>query len=308
LYDLIGDIHGHADELEELLEKLGYRHSGDYYRHASRTVIFLGDFIDRGPHQKRVLELVRPMIDGGAARAVMGNHEFNAIAYFTPDGKGGHLRPRSCKNKLQHLAFLEEFKNQTLLEDYIDWFKTLPLWLELDGLRVVHACWDQPVIEKITEEYGGGALLTEDLLRRSSDRDKKPWEYRAVETLLKGKEMKLPEDASFRDKDDNLRREIRVKWWEPAKTYKDAFFGPESARTYIPDYPIQGDHMIEYGRHEKPVFLGHYWLDGDPFPLTENIACLDYGVAKPRGKLVAYSWNGEQKIDQSKYVVSERIT
>jgi hypothetical protein len=49
LYDLIGDIHGHADALRRLLATLGYtRHQGGY-RHSDRRAIFLGDFIDRGP-------------------------------------------------------------------------------------------------------------------------------------------------------------------------------------------------------------------------------------------------------------------
>jgi hypothetical protein len=75
-----------------LLDKLGYKRSGNLYRHEDRMVIFLGDFIDRGLYQKRTLELVRAMIDAGAAKAVMGNHEYNAIAYFTANDEGGDLR------------------------------------------------------------------------------------------------------------------------------------------------------------------------------------------------------------------------
>lgn len=49
MYDLIGDIHGHAAELISLLELLGYdRHRG-YYSHPARKAVFVGDFIDRGP-------------------------------------------------------------------------------------------------------------------------------------------------------------------------------------------------------------------------------------------------------------------
>jgi len=102
MYDIIGDIHGQAGELEELLTKLGYGCIGGVYRHDTRQVIFLGDFIDRGPHQRRVLNLVRAMVADGTALAVMGNHEFNAIAFYTPDGSGGHLRPRNEKNVHQH--------------------------------------------------------------------------------------------------------------------------------------------------------------------------------------------------------------
>jgi hypothetical protein len=83
--------------------------------------------------------------------------------------------------------------------------------------------------------------------------------------------------------------------------------GPESARTNIPYDPIDGDHLIEYGVDEKPVFLGHYWFEGQPTRLAKNIACLDYSVAKPGGKLVAYRWDGEKVIDRTKFVAVERL-
>ena len=79
-YDVIGDVHGHADRLEALLQKMGYSHRAGAWRHPERTAIYVGDLIDRGPHQVRTLEMVRAMIDAGSARATMGNHEFNAIA------------------------------------------------------------------------------------------------------------------------------------------------------------------------------------------------------------------------------------
>ena len=65
--DIIGDIHGHADELVELLEALGYQKAQGVYRHSERRVIFLGDFIDRGPKIRQVLEIVLPMIGEGKA-------------------------------------------------------------------------------------------------------------------------------------------------------------------------------------------------------------------------------------------------
>jgi hypothetical protein len=300
MYDIIGDIHGKADELEALLAMLGYVHSGSCFRHESCQAIFVGDFVDRGPLQRRVIDLVRRMVDGGAAKAVMGNHEFNAIGYHTPNEDGGFLRPRNSKNALQHQAFLDEFESHSeRWQETIEWFKTLPLWLELDGLRVVHACWDPEYIKRLTDNYGESALLTDDLLREGSRRG--TWQYQAIETLLKGREIPLPESASFLDKDGIRRHEIRVRWWGRGKTYKDVYLGPESALTHIPDDPIQGDHVIDYGHNEKPVFIGHYWMEGKPTPLAKNIACLDYSVAKPGGKLVAYRWNGEAEIMEGNY-------
>jgi hypothetical protein len=162
-----------------------------------------------------------------------GNHEYNAIAYFTSDGKGGHLRERSVKNNRQHQAFIDAYAgNPREWSEIIKWFKGLPLWLDLEGLRVVHACWDPLYVKRISEEYDNSALLNDALLRDSSTPG--TWQYKAVETLLKGKEILLPDGASFDDKDGNSRHEIRVRWWGKGKTYRDVYMGPESAVTHVP--------------------------------------------------------------------------
>src|SRR3954447_13531158 len=125
MYDLIGDIHGHADELVQLLETLGYQKKLGAYRHPERKVIFLGDFIDRGPKIRQVLEMVRPMIEEGNALSVMGNHELNALAYHTddPESPGEFLRPHTDQNTHQHRQTIEQLKPQEL-RSYLDWFLT----------------------------------------------------------------------------------------------------------------------------------------------------------------------------------------
>ncbi len=59
MYDLIGDIHGHADALIRLLDALGYQKRGGVYSHPERRVIFLGDFVDRGPQIREALDDAR---------------------------------------------------------------------------------------------------------------------------------------------------------------------------------------------------------------------------------------------------------
>jgi Calcineurin-like phosphoesterase len=307
-YDLIGDLHGCAHSLKHLLEQLQYTVRDGVYRHPSRTVIFLGDFIDRGPRQREVIGLVRRMIDAGTAQSVMGNHEYNAIAYHTPDReRSDYLRPHSEKNTRQHKKFLDAYAHTPdEYADVIDWFWTLPLWLDLGGLRIVHACWDARLIAKIAASQNGSNLLGEDLLFQANRRGQ--WQFEALETLLKGKEIRLPDGASFRDKDGTPRRNIRVRWWDQgAKNFRDAFFGPESARTHIPEDEIAGDYLVEYSHAAPPVFLGHYWMEGEPAPLASNIACLDYSVARPGGRLTAYRWDGEQVLEKERFVWIERI-
>ena len=300
-YDLVGDIHGQALELERLLEKLSYTKVNGVWKHAERKVIFLGDFVDRGNYQKEVINIVRPMIESGHALSVMGNHEYNAIAYYTKNKDGNYLRSHNDKHTNQHKAFLSAYDSDLKeKKSVIEWFKTLPLWLDLDGLRVIHACWDFDLINRIDKP-----ILTEDLLQQSSITG--TWQNDAIETILKGKEIPLPEGYIFNDKDGNPRTHIRIKYWlKDAVTYQDYFMGPKNVLEDIPDIPVVGDYLLEYDSQDKPVFLGHYWKDGEIKSLTDNIACLDFSVAKPGGKLVAYQWDGEQKIDQGKFVFVDR--
>lgn len=96
---------------------------------------------------------------------------------------------------------------------------------------------------------------------------------------------------------------MRVRWWDQdATTYREAFMGPEQVRTHIPDDEVEGNHLVEYSHTSPPVFLGHYWLEGRPAPLARNIACVDYSVARPGGKLVAYNWDGERELSAKKFV------
>lgn len=321
-YDLIGDIHGEAPTLKALLEELGYRLTTDGYNHPeNRMVIFLGDLIDRGNWQRDVISIVREMTEAGTALCVMGNHEFNAIAYATPDRDGRALRRHNKKNTKQHKAFLDAYLPENTVNrvgmsfdeldairaDYdnvIHWFKTLPMWIDLPALRVIHACWDQKEIDFLSNRHSG-PLLTDELLFQASVFGTK--EHRALETLLKGKEVALPEGASYNDKEGTLRTVMRTKWWGERGSYRDCYMGPEEARENIPDIPISGDPLVHYSTNDVPVFIGHYWLDGEPTPLSNNIACLDYSVAKPGGSLVAYRFDGERAIRSEKFVSVKRV-
>lgn len=78
-FDVIGDIHGCYKELTELLDRLGYRidpeTAGIREAPEGRSLIFLGDFTDRGPEPVKVLRLVMDAVGSGSALSVRGNHE-----------------------------------------------------------------------------------------------------------------------------------------------------------------------------------------------------------------------------------------
>ena len=76
-------MHGCADKLVGLLRRLGYRESDGAWRRTVRQVVFVGDLIDRGIQQRDSVCIARSMVEAGAAQIVLGNHEFNAVAYST---------------------------------------------------------------------------------------------------------------------------------------------------------------------------------------------------------------------------------
>lgn len=314
-YDIIGDIHGHAGALRALLAKLGYQESQGAYRHPDRTALFVGDFIDRGPQQIETVSLVRRMVDAGNALAVMGNHEFNAIAWHTPDpdNPGDFLRPHHSpkygeKNFKQHQAFLAEVDGTPLHDEIIAWFKTLPLWLDLPGLRVVHGCWHPRFIDYLTPQLAEGNRLPDTLLpsatREPADEREKdtpePTIFKAVEALTKGIEIPLTAGKSFQDKDGITRHRVRSRWWNrQAITYPLAAMLDELTCRTLPDDPIP-DHACIGDETVKPTFIGHYWLTGIPALLSPTTACVDYSIAKG-GRLVAYRWNGEPELHESNF-------
>jgi hypothetical protein len=304
MYDLIGDIHGHADELRALLAHLGYRpDAGGVPRHPSgRQVIFLGDYIDRGPKIRETLALVRGMVEGGAALAILGNHEYNALAFWQQDPEGGYLRPHKPVNILQHVRTIEEFRSKELFAEwlgYLDWFLTLPLALELPGLRAVHACWEPSQVAYLRQQLPDLRLTRNFLLRAS--RPDTP-EFTAAEIVLKGREDKLPGGLTFADKDGHRRSRMRLRWWQNPAT------APSYADYYLEDLaelrglPVDFSHLDpSYYQDDTPVFFGHYWLRGEPRLLQPHAVCLDYSVARG-GQLIGYRWDGEQTLSADKLV------
>ena len=78
-FDIIGDVHGCFDELEALLQQLGYDPRDAAAIPQGRKVVFLGDLVDRGPDTPGVLRLVMAMVEAGAALCVPGNHDMKLM-------------------------------------------------------------------------------------------------------------------------------------------------------------------------------------------------------------------------------------
>jgi hypothetical protein len=311
MYDIIGDIHGHYGKLERLLIKLGYEHNGVYWVPPhGRKAVFIGDLIDRGPEQIKVVMAVRAMMERGHAYCILGNHELNAIGFATPhpDDYFARIRPRSEKNRAQHQTFLDQVgEDSDLHREMVEWFRSLPVYLELDGIRVVHAMWDETYLDDvICHAFGRDGINNHQLCYAL---DKKAWKggphplYHALDGLCKGREIDLPDGAHFTDHNGHVRKQARIKWWK-----HDAKFMHEVAivEGAIPESllwkPIPDDLLLAPVTG-TPIFIGHYWMKGEPAILGPKVACVDYSAGKG-GPLVAYRWNGESELHDGGFVSS----
>ncbi|MEO1328749.1 MAG: metallophosphoesterase [Pseudomonadota bacterium] len=288
MFDVIPDIHGQADKLDALLARLGWTRSSLGWRppEPNRSLIFLGDFIDRGPENRRVVDTVRSLMDAGRARAVMGNHELNALLFHTIGADGVPLRRRSEATIRQHKTFLDEYPlDAARTREALAWMTTLPVALELNGLRAVHACWHAPSLATIR-----GRLPD---LRLAPDALADPhWRggpiARAFDLVTKGLEIALPPGVAFDDRAGKKRGEIRVKWWtKDARTWRDAAMSVPDPEE-IPADPLPPEALAYLYDDPVPVFFGHYWLPPETPELQAPYAlCLDYSAGK-QGPLVAY--------------------
>jgi serine/threonine protein phosphatase 1 len=114
---VVGDIHGCYDELRELIEKIDVHSDG----HEAK-MIFVGDYVDRGPNSKAVVNLIMKMQKQGHV-ALMGNHEDMLI--------NGEL--------MYAKETLKSFHSNHLPKDFCDWMQALPKYYDDDTIIVAHA-------------------------------------------------------------------------------------------------------------------------------------------------------------------------
>jgi hypothetical protein len=313
-YDVIGDIHGSADKLHGLLDALGYEHVDGAHRHPDRIAVYVGDLIDRGDGQVEVVRTVQAMHEAGSALVVMGNHEFNAIAWGTPrPGSGGgflrtHDGPRGAHNRRQHGAYLAQVgEGSALHRAHLEWFRTLPVRLDLGGLRVAHACWHPDSFAVLDKWVTPGMPLDDAFLVEACTRGTDA--YEAVEVVLKGPELHLGPERAWRDPEGTVRHGARLRWWDDGATTERAIaMIPKGSRTPdgqpypdLDDSPSAEADAFRY-RDAVPVFFGHYWFTGDPAPAAAHAVCVDYSAARQGYSLVAYRWDREPVPSADRFV------
>ncbi len=143
-FDIIGDVHGCADELERLLERLGYiwhDRGGDLYSRLythphGRRAIFVGDLVDRGPRVLETIGLIQNMVQAGAALCVPGNHDVKLVRKLR--GKNVAVR-HGLETTLSEFDALPADVRERCKRDVADFLDALVSHYVLDGGKLVVA-------------------------------------------------------------------------------------------------------------------------------------------------------------------------
>lgn len=295
-FDIIGDVHGELQLLNQLLADLDYRQEQGVWQHPERQAIFVGDLIDKGPEAGQVLLQIKAMVEAGAAQAVVGNHELNLLRTVQDsllDWQDEDFAYDLFDYLLDHhfddyntLAD-ELVSQQEALAEALIWLKKQPLWIDEPDLRVVHACWDDKAIEclkkaKITS-------LNDAALNACISKGNPV--YYAIDLIVAGCQhtpLDKPDRSGF------ITRRQRVRWWQnPVADYE------------FSEVPLQRD--LAPPTSDAPVFFGHYGLQpkSELEPISEFQVCTDFGVAYG-GTLVAYRHTVGQAIHPQHFVAVKR--
>ncbi|WP_406103459.1 polynucleotide kinase-phosphatase [Streptomyces sp. NBC_01003] len=126
-FDIIGDVHGCAFELETLLTRLGYT---DGVHPEGRTAVFVGDLVDRGPDSPGVLRRVMSMVKSGHALCVPGNHE---------NKFGRYLKGRKVQHTHGLAETVEQFagESEEFTQEVAEFVDGLVSHYVLDGGKLV---------------------------------------------------------------------------------------------------------------------------------------------------------------------------
>ncbi|MFZ5430124.1 MAG: metallophosphoesterase [Bacteroidota bacterium] len=296
MYDIIGDIHGHATLLKMLLKQLGYQKLNGAYAHPERKAVFVGDFTNRGPEIRQTVQIIRQMVESDSAYAVLGNHEISNILYHLKNEFDQPVLREKGKRFFSVTQTINEYKPfRQEWKETRKWMRGLPLFLELDGIRVVHAFWSDTNIDILRSELPAGNLPKQ--VFRNLVLDSYSPLSQAILQSTRGVHLIMPPDLKIYDHRKRNHRFFRVKWWEdPAgKSFHDLSF---ESKFHLPDYRIPPEIYPVYDVYPEdapPVFFGHYCRGRGPHVIRGNICCVDACVTT-RKTLAAYRWNGEKSL------------
>lgn len=293
--DIIGDIHGEIAALQDLLQILGYDDNGNHLE--NRKLIFVGDLCDRGLDSVAVIRLVKQLVESGNAQCVLGNHELNLLINSKREGNGWFFgSPHEDDDK----KFNSKKASLHDREMIIQFLSILPLVLESEKIRVVHACWDNASIvslmkdksKSVKEAYDLFTKQIEEHITKSGIAQKAKQEELGYEFQLKDIYSKVHflKNLAHKHVVEQMNNPIKVITSGTETFADDVFFAGGKWRMV--------KRMKWWDQYESdiPVVVGHYWRNFNTtekktgffkhidslqwFGLKRNIFCVDYSVGK----------------------------
>lgn len=263
--DIVGDVHGELGALEALLEVLGYRRDGSHPD--ARILVFVGDLCDRGPDSPGVFRRVADLVAARRAQCVLGNHELNLLRgspkpangwFFEVDhdraaGKFLQCRPASDADRASILAFVAG----------------MPLALEREDLRIVHAAWHEESLARLRAQLPGSSLLeiyranaaaSERWSLETGVRDEAQQEYQVWGRHLSDESIEVPLLAAIGAMDEQFQMSnpVRVPTSGVERLADEPFFASGRWRM-VERVPWWHDYQ-----DDVPVIFGHYWRWSSP--------------------------------------------
>lgn len=276
--DIIGDVHGELEALQQLLHRLGVDVER---RRATRPIVFVGDLVDRGPDSIGVVQVVQRLVDAGLAYAVVGNHELNVMRNQTKEGNGwfhgddtDHFQINERK-----IRFGSRLADAAQRQQCVDFFNTLPLVLQRDDLQVVHAGMDEAALRQLPEQCNVAQLCSEiddDIVRhlsadgtwQRSEQDKRAFSKLRVQSHKPDRHL---HEVGVCAVTKQVRNPIKIL----TSGLEELI---EEGSTYWAGGQWRFARRSDWWRQwrGRPTVVGHYWRMREPLPTTDVFA--DYGA------------------------------
>lgn len=302
--DIIGDVHGELEGLLTLLDDLGYATDGDLSHPDDRRLLFVGDLVDGGPDSLGVAQLVLELCGRGRALCLMGNHEFNLLESID----GGRVRA-STRPTLDDVEARPDPWAPVLA-----FFRTLPLAIETEALRVVHAVWDAECLGLLSplllgagprppDAFGAikwwGSPVADQGLIDGLPEVTIPKSHDVPHAILmKGLEIEAGEGESVVDGYGTPRSNLRECWWQ--KSARDIprdkliVFGhyhhhPPLDDLFAPPWPFGTDQHIAWSAEIGPRVPD---AGRRPVAADTHAVCVDFNVkaGHPLSRVGALRW------------------
>ena len=166
-YYTIGDLHGRLDLLEKSVQKIS-----DHVGENVFQIITLGDYIDRGPNSRGVIECLMAHPD---IIALQGNHEAIAVQTIScsldTDWWSGNGGLKTLQSYGQIPTITDTLFTSLVPEEHVRWMHSLPLYYETEKQVFVHAGIpnDAPLTEQQFDTRSDGAIRFQWMLYSPSD-------------------------------------------------------------------------------------------------------------------------------------------